>query len=478
MEALALALKRHHCPHLPTRPFEMNEKPCLLSEYTEKYPLYPNIPPRESCKPKAEYEQQPVPMEGLSTTKRDYIPHEVFRIKQKPPDKYVKKDGSMDLQSTYRQDYNPHTIARVPPCLPQEQNYSSAEKMTTIPTYKSDYLAWNQPKREMIKPDNSYHPSEKKFDFRTTHQDEYLYKGPITTKNYKPLRPPQISKTPLENMTNYKLNYVVHPIPKRFVHTQEPFKSCDVPFDGLTTHKLSYKGLAGEPAKSTKPDYIRPDPSDFLGTTEFKEKYLAWPVSAPFSRKPVVYTPPKEKMDLQTSAQIHYGNPHGRPATSCKPLARVPEHTEPFGHCSTMKEHFKAWHSERPKPILPRTEITLPAEPMDLITSFQTHYVPHLLPSTKNFRPRLPVARPHVPFVGETTYATSYTAKEVHICPASFKEPPGYHFDKIDEGGHRRFRPASMMQPRRVSSSKLADYRGHPSSQLSQTGLQDVALKA
>ncbi|XP_007423547.2 stabilizer of axonemal microtubules 1 [Python bivittatus] len=469
---------RHHCPHLPTRPFEMNEKPCLLSEYTEKYPLYPNVLPRESCKPKAEYNKQPVPMEGLSTTKRDYIPHEVFRIKQKPPDKYVKKDECMDLQSTYRQDYNPYSVSRVPPCLPQEQNYSSAEKMTSIPTYKSDYVAWNQPKREMIKPDTSYHPSEKKFDHRTTNQDEYQYKGLVTTKNYKPLRPPHISKFPLESMTNYKLNYVAHPIPKRFVHTQKPFKGCDVPFDGLTTHKFSYKGLAGQPAKSMKPDYTRPDLGNFEGTTEFKEKYQAWPVSAPFSRKPAVYTPPKEKMDLQTSVQIHYGNPNGRPATSCKPLARVTEYTEPFDHCSTTKDDFKHWRSERPKPILPHPAITLPTEPMDLTTSFQTHYIPHPLPSTKSFRPHLPVARHHEPFADTTTYATSYTAKEVRICPASFKEPPGYRFDKIDEGGHRRFRPATGMQPRRSSSSTLADYRGRPGSRLSQAVLQDVALKA
>uniref|UniRef100_A0A8C5SC32 Stabilizer of axonemal microtubules 1 n=1 Tax=Laticauda laticaudata TaxID=8630 RepID=A0A8C5SC32_LATLA len=444
---------RHHCPHLPTKLFGTNEKPCLLSEYMEKYPLYPNILPRESCKPTTEYQKQPVPMEALSTTKRDYIPHEVFRIKQKPPDQYVKSNECMDLQSTYRQDYNPYSISRVAPCMPQEQKYSSDEKMNTVPTYKTDYVAWNQPKREMIKPDNNYHPPEEKFDHRTTNQDAFQYKGLVTTKNYKPGRPLHISKVPLDSMTNYKLNYVPHLIPKRFVHTQEPFQACNVPFDGLTTHKLAYKGLAGEPAKSMKPDYVRPDAGNFMGTTEFKEKFLAWPVATRIIRKPVVYTPPTEKMDLQTTAQTHYGDPHGCPATSYKPLARVVEHTEPFSNCSTMKEDFQHWHSERPKPILPHCEITLSSEPMDLMTSFQTHYTPHPLPSIKSFRPRLPVARPHLPFAETTTYGTSYTAKEVHICPASFKEPPGYVFEKVDEGGHRRFRPSSKMQSQCASNS-------------------------
>uniref|UniRef100_A0A8D0BIR6 Stabilizer of axonemal microtubules 1 n=1 Tax=Salvator merianae TaxID=96440 RepID=A0A8D0BIR6_SALMN len=471
--------KRHHCPHLSTRPFDMNEKPCLLSEYTEKYPLYPNVQPRESCKPVVEYKKQTEPMEGISTTKRDYVPHQVFPIKQKPHDQYVRKDENMDLLSTYKKDYNPYPITRVPPCLPKQQTFASDEKMTTIPTYKDDYVAWNQPKREMIKPEGGYRPSDQKFDHKTTHQEDFLYKGPVITKSCKPFKAPHITNIPLDGMTNYKLNYVAHPLAKRYAHKPEPFKPSDVPFEGLTTHNLSYKGLAGKPAQSVKPPYVRPDLGNFAGTTEFREKFLAWPMAPRFAKKRDVYTPPKEKMDLRTSAQIHYGNPHGRPATSCKPLPRALNSTDPFDHCSTMKEDYKPWQYVRPKPIIPRQEITFPPVPMDTLTTFQAHYVPHPLPFTKSFRPRLPAARPHVPFAGESTYATSYTPKDVHICPASYREPPGYIFDRVDEGGHRWFRPATVAQSRRASSSKIADQRGSPSGgRLSQAALKEVALKA
>ncbi|XP_044284049.1 stabilizer of axonemal microtubules 1 [Varanus komodoensis] len=418
-------------------------------------------------------------MEGISTARQDYVPHEVFPIKQRPPDKYVRRDENMDLLSTYRQDYNPYPISRVPPCLPQEQKPFSDEKMTTIPTYKDDYVAWNQPRRDIIKPDNTYHPSEAKFDHKTTNQDDYLYKGPVITKSCKPAKVPHSTKIPLEGTTNYKLNYVAHPIPKRYVHEREPFKPSEVPFEGATTHKLSYKGLAGEPAKSLKPPYLRPEVADFAGTTEFREKYLAWPTADPFIRKREVYMPPKEKMDLQTTAQVHYGDPHGRPATSCKPLAQVPQSTGPLDYRTTMRDAYKPWQYARPKAILPRHELTLPAVPMDTLTTFQSHYVPHPLPSTKSCKPRWPAARPHVPFAEETTYARSYTPKEIHICPASFKDPPGYIFDKIDEGGHKRFRPATVAHSRCASSSKLADRRGSPSgSRSSQTGLKGIALKA
>uniref|UniRef100_A0A8V0Z166 Uncharacterized protein n=1 Tax=Gallus gallus TaxID=9031 RepID=A0A8V0Z166_CHICK len=59
----------HRCPHLLTKPFEKSEKPCALSEYMEKYPLYPNTLPRDSFKPKAEIEMAKTPMEGTSMTK-------------------------------------------------------------------------------------------------------------------------------------------------------------------------------------------------------------------------------------------------------------------------------------------------------------------------------------------------------------------------------------------------------------------------
>lgn len=72
--------------------------------------------------------------------RRDYIPHEVKPIKLRPPDQYVRNNENMDTLSTYKQDYNAYPVKRVAPCLPQEQNYASDEKMTTIPTYKGTHL--------------------------------------------------------------------------------------------------------------------------------------------------------------------------------------------------------------------------------------------------------------------------------------------------------------------------------------------------
>uniref|UniRef100_A0A8D0HP45 Stabilizer of axonemal microtubules 1 n=1 Tax=Sphenodon punctatus TaxID=8508 RepID=A0A8D0HP45_SPHPU len=395
-------------------------------------------------------------------TLRDYVAHDVKPVKLRPPEAYIKSDENMDLTSTYKQDYNPYLICRVPPCLPRETKYTSDEKMTTIPTYRGDYVPWNQPRRAMIKPVNSYHPSEAKFDYRTTVQDDYFYKGPVVTQSCKPLAKAHMTKIPLEDVTNYKLSYVPHPVEKRFVHEKAKYKPSDVPFEGLTTQKISYKGLPGDPAKSMKPPYNLPNRDiPFSSSTE----------------EPAVYVPPSEKMDLHTTTQTDYPYHKGQPAKSCKPLAQIKRHTVPFDTCSTMKEAYKPWHSQRVKPIMPVSKLTLPVEPLDTLTTVRAHYVPHPPAHTKSCKPDWPAARTHIPLEAKTIYTTSYTPKEIITCLASYKEPPGYVFQEVDDAGHRQYSP--ILEAHRSLTTKSRESRGSLSgSAVNHTSRNQLALTA
>ncbi|NWZ32374.1 SAXO1 protein, partial [Asarcornis scutulata] len=434
----------HHCPHLPTRPYDKSEKTCVLSEYMEKYPLYPCTLPRDSFKPKNEYKMAQIPVEGISTTKRDYIAHEVLPLKLKEPEKHVKSDESMDLTSTYRQDYNPHPICQVLPCLPREMRDISRAKMDTKSTYEDDYVLWNEPKTEMIRPDDGYHPSEAKFDHRTVVQDDYLYRGPVATQSFKPLNLNQRSKDPFESMTNYRVNYVPHPLEKRYIRQYEKYKPSEVPFDGLTTHKVSYKGLPVKPAKLAKPYQPKPlHDCPFFSTTEFQEKYQAWPLHPIFTKKTVEYVPPVEKMDLHTTTQLHYKHLNGKPAKMCRSLAQLKKNTGPFDSSSTMKEDYKPWVCKRVKPITHAPELTFPDEPMDCLSTFRTHYLPHPLTVTKSYKPAWSGPRPHTLLDAKTIYTTSYTPKGIVKCLASYKDPPGYTFEGTNADGHKLYIPAS-----------------------------------
>ncbi|NXS63348.1 SAXO1 protein, partial [Brachypteracias leptosomus] len=437
----------HCCPHLPTKPYKKSEKPCTLSEYMKQYPLYPFTVPRGSFKPDEAYKVVQIPMEGISATKRDYIAHEVLPQKLKAHEKYVKSDESMDLTSTYKRDYNSYPISQVPPCLPCVMRHIPRAKMDTKTTYEGDYVLWNVPKMEPIRQNNQFCPSEEKFDLRTIVQDDYLYWGPVATQSCKPLTVVQKIKAPFENTTSYRVNYVPHPLEKCYVHKNEKYKVNEVPFDGLTTPKVSYKGLAGQPAKLAKPEQLKLGHDlPFSSTTEFQEKYQAWPQPPILTKKPDVYLHPWEKMDLNTTTQIHYKHPNGKPAKICRSFAQLNRSTGPFNNSSIMKEDYKPWLCKRLTPIIHALELTFSEKPMDCLTTFQTHYVPHTITVTKSYKPVWPGPKHHTSLDGKTTYATSYTPKGIVRCLASYKDPPGYIFEGADSDGHNLYLPASKSE--------------------------------
>ncbi|XP_032736387.1 stabilizer of axonemal microtubules 1 [Lontra canadensis] len=448
---------RHHCPHLPTKIYDKTEKPCLLSEYTENYPLYHCYLPRDSFKPKMEYQKGSIPMEGLTTSRRDFGPHKVLPVKIYQPDQFVPSEENMDLLTTYKQDYNPYPVCRMDPIKPQDSKYPCGDKMECLPTYKADYLPWNQPRRELLRPEHHYRPVSTRFDSRTTHQDDYSVKSRVNTLSCKPLAVPKLCNIPLEDLTNYKMSYVAHPMEKRFVYEAEKFRPCEIPFESLTTHKESYRGLRGEPAKSLKPA-TRPCGLDmpFSNTTEFRDKYQAWPTPQMFSKVPVTYVPPEEKMDLLTTVQAHYTYPKGAPAQSCRPVLSVKKCGR-FEGSTTTKDDYKQWPGMRPELVKPVPQLNIPTEPLDCLTTTQAHYVPHPPINTKSCKPPWASPQGNIPVEGQTTYSISFTPKDLGRCPASYAEPPGYIFEETDALGHRIYRPVSQTGSPQSSRLSVGD---------------------
>ncbi|XP_054034770.1 stabilizer of axonemal microtubules 1 [Dryobates pubescens] len=435
----------HHCLRLPNWPYEKSEKPCMVSEYMERYPHYPVTVPRDPFKPERAHMTMQIPMEGISTTKSDYIAHEVLPQKTKTPEKHVKTDECMDLTSTYKQDYNCYPVSQVlPPGLPCVRRHIPNTKMDMRTTYENDYVLQNGLKAEPIRPNDNLHPLEEKTNHQTVAQHDYLYRGPIVTQSCKPRMLVQKTKDPFDNITNYRVNYVPHPLEKRYVHENEKYKVNKVPLDGLTTHKVSYKGLAGQPAKPAKPEQQKLlHDLPFSSITEFQEKYQPWPQPPMFTKKPEVYLPPLEKMDLHSTTQTHYKHSNGKPAKTCKPSAQATKSTEPFSNSSVMREDYKPLLCKRLNPIIHAPELTCPTQPMDCATTFQTHYVPHSLTVTKSCKPSCSDTKHHSPLDAKTIYATTYTPKGIVRCLATYKDPPGYTFEGISADGHKLYLPSS-----------------------------------
>ncbi|XP_045419483.1 stabilizer of axonemal microtubules 1 [Lemur catta] len=408
-----------------------------------------------------EYRKGSIPMEGLTTARRDFGLHKVAPVKLYQHKQFVPSEENMDLLTTYKQDYNRYPVCRTDPIKPRDSKYPCGTKMECLPTYKADYLPWHQPRRELLRPERKYRPASTRFDNRTTHQDDYPVKGLVNTMSYKPPPVPKLCNIPLEDLTNYKMSYVAHPVEKRFVHEAQKFRTCEIPFESLTTHKQSYRGLIGEPARSLKPP-ARPPGLDvpFSNTTEFRDKYQAWPTPQILSKTPIAYVPPEEKMDLLTTVQSHYTYPKGAPAQSCRPVLPTKK-SSCFESSTTTQDDYKQWAGTRTELVKPTPQLNLPTEPLDYLTTTRAHYVPHPPSNTKSCKPPWSGPRGNIPVEGQTTYAVNFTPKEMGRCPASYPEPPGYAFEEVDPFGHRMYRPVSPAGSRQSSRLSAGD-SGNP----------------
>lgn len=126
--------------------------------------------------------------------------------------------------------------------------------VSTLLMFQEDFRQWEMCKRELKKPDLTYHPPDAKFDGHTTFQDDFLPRGLAPRQSFKPSSIPKISDTPFDGVTSNQQCYVSHPLEARWVKVPEPYKPSSQPLQDLTTNRRDYQGLPGQLPQSYKPN--------------------------------------------------------------------------------------------------------------------------------------------------------------------------------------------------------------------------------
>ncbi|XP_073852630.1 stabilizer of axonemal microtubules 1 isoform X4 [Macaca fascicularis] len=129
---------RHHCPHGTTRIYENSGVFFPTTEYLEKYPMYDNVLPTQSLKPKQEIRACRGKMEGITTFKSDYRPYEIVKQPRHVPEEYKPKQEKIDLGTTYKQDFNSYKVQPVAIVRPLERQQVKKGKLDIVPTYKEN----------------------------------------------------------------------------------------------------------------------------------------------------------------------------------------------------------------------------------------------------------------------------------------------------------------------------------------------------
>lgn len=306
---------------------------------------------------------------------------------------------------------------------------------------KEDFRQWEISRRELTKPDVTYHPPTTKFGNSTTFQDDFVHKGLTPRESYKPPNVAKLSDAPFENTTSSKISYVPHPVEARYVKPPEEYKPSNHPFQDHTTHRQDYQGLPGQLPKSCKPEALKvASDMPFQSSTEFRDRFQQWPVSLPEVHKSVEYASPAVHMDLTTTSHTDYIKHQVQPFTSAKPFSLPKTSSRPFQGNTTMRDDFQPWVSQRQTPIRKHEEMRRSSGKMEDLTTFKAHYIPHQTQPNQSFKPHNAPLRSDAPLDNDTMYRTEFTPKKISMCPASFESPPGFVFDNYDDRGHRFFR--------------------------------------
>nr|XP_055037602.1 stabilizer of axonemal microtubules 2-like [Misgurnus anguillicaudatus] len=432
---------RHRCTHQSSTLYNKGGPSNALSEYTEKYPAYKGHTRPKSLKPQQEYKAHQSTMEGTTTFRTDYIPYVVPRRPERQQVEYKPKPGQIDLGTTYKQDFNQYEVQPFVPSRPKERVHIINAKLDTVPTYKEDFRQWEISRRELTKPDMTYHPPAAKFGNSTTFQDDFVQKGLVPRESYKPPNVAKFSNVPFENLTSNKLSYVPHALEARYVKAPEEYKPNSNPFQDLTTHRQDFQGLPGQLPKSCKPVVLKKASNKpFQSSTEFRDRFQQWPVSLPEFHKSVEYTSPTAHMDLTTTSHTDYIKHQVQPFLSAKPFSIPKKSSEPFQGNTTMRDDFQPWAPQRQNLIRKQEEIRRSSDKMEDLTTFKAHFIHHQPQPSQSFKPHNAPMRSDAPLENDTMYRTEFTPKKISICPASFEAPPGFVFDAYDDRGHRFFR--------------------------------------
>ncbi|XP_005989704.2 stabilizer of axonemal microtubules 2 [Latimeria chalumnae] len=415
-----------------------------MTEYAEKYLQYGGVRPPNSCKPKAEYQPNGGKIEGTTTFKADFIPYDVVRRPGRVQEEYRPKSGQIDHGTTYKTDYNPHMVYPVKLVRPVEKKQVSGGKLNTLPTYKDDYRLWEIAKRGPIKREDTYHPPSVKFGNSTTFQDDFVPKGVVPRESFKPPNLPKLSDVPFNSLTSHRISYIPHQLEKRYVRPKEEYKPNSQPFQDLTVHRCDFMGIPGEFTKSCKPEHHNVSTgARFEGNSEFRDQFQPWAVSLPHVRKSIEYVPPTDRMDFNTTNHIDYTVHELQRIAPIRPVSHGRKSNVPFQGNSTTKEDFKAWEVHRQEAVKQHDEIAKPSGKFDEVTTFRAHYVPHEISLTQSCKPQNKVLQSLVPFDDGTMYRIDYTPKKTEVCPASYPSPPGYIFEDTNSQGHNIFRKLS-----------------------------------
>lgn len=232
-------------------------------------------PPRTPIRPDNTAMMSTEPFADKTSNRVDYIKFEVQPVYKKPKDPFVQNAIPMDNMTTNRRDFTAKGMDPVKSFKPDGQGYKSDVPFDDNTTNKNDYKKWGvQPMA--VRKEQTYIAPQGAMDLNTNYNNDFTAKP-----NQRPMaiKPPQrtVVNAKFEGDSTYGQDFRKWGGGEKRTLAKVPdnYMPSGIPFDGLSTYKNTFMGDKGLAAASFKPDgvaYRSTEPFD--GNSIYRSEYI------------------------------------------------------------------------------------------------------------------------------------------------------------------------------------------------------------
>ena len=345
------------------------------------------------------------PMSDKTEHRHEYIKREIPDRFQKKKDAWMPNPAKLDDMSNYRKDYMEKKVVPRKLCKPDSNLICSEFPLSDKSTHRVDYQRWPYTKVQGFCPDCNLKPAGD-MDMLSTNRVEFTEKPIQVRASCKPppnrgALPKFVGSTECRDSYNKK---EMAPILRQTMKSE--FVPSIEPLENMTNYRMNYVGKIQPVRNSMKPcenDWGGDEPME--RKTCYRHDYIKMPIPPRFERGLDKYMPNPAKLADKTVYRDHYAQKTVKPRKSCKPVSSMLQSDAPIQKATTQRVDYQAWNAKRPDLFNPEPNL-FPEGDMDMQTSHRAFFTEKPI----NVRKPLKRMQRSLPgkFQGNTVYRHDY----------------------------------------------------------------------
>ncbi len=221
--------------------------------------------PVKPLKPEDRVTRSTEPFADLTDYKESYIKHPLESRKPKERQPWQPTGVPLEGMTTFKRDYTQKPFDKNPSCKPSNAIYTSNGPFDDVTTNKTDYRQWPLDRPPLHKGDEYMKP-DSPFEGNTTYNADFTQQPYAKVPLQRPTERPR-KLGPFQSSTDYRENYIPYQADRvRPIQRKDDYQPSSAPFEGLSTFRSHY---VPHPLQGTRP--FKPTTTAARGEGPFDE---------------------------------------------------------------------------------------------------------------------------------------------------------------------------------------------------------------